>query len=475
MSGIKNDGTMRINYLFTIFAGLAALAACAKETAIPDNGQGKVKMTLNTVVTKAAFDDVSASSWTFGFETSDQLSVRNSTVSNLRTFTRQDDGSFTSEDATPTANKATWYAVYPKYDSSISLLNQAGTPESAAALYVLTGIQANVPGGATSLSITLNPRMSVLKIVNNLGNISISIKVDGDSNFLTGLTPVYSSEISFNKTTSSNYLSARLLNTAVKGTYYVCVPAGRPIGIYNNGTLIKSSSSGLTAGKYYTVNVDNPNLIPGLFSISSTKQVRFTKGNLYRDSKSSWKIEANQLAYPASWDENHVGHLYFCDIEDKPSNTYAATYSSSGRTMSDDLFYRAQRSINGDYGYYYNPSRSEWDYLLCSRPNHDNLYKADVTVEGVDGCVIIANDDFAGTIASSYASEAEVTAAGLLCLPPAGTRQGTAISAGLNYYWTSTPGSDIANACSFNFPLGTYTVSQLSRSYGCPVRLVLEQ
>ena len=144
--------------------------------------------------------------------------------------------------------------------------------------------------------------------------------------------------------------------------------------------------------------------------------------------------------------------------------------------MGDDLFGTIKsRSINGDYGEYYNLGRIEWEYLFNLRPKHANLYRIGVTVEGVGNCLIIAPDDFVGEIATNYATEAEVTSAGLVCLPPAGVRNGTSINtdAGVpSFYWTGAPGSQIAYGDAFYPMMNIEFTSTFDRSNGCPVRLV---
>ena len=56
----------------------------------------------------------------------------------------------------------------------------------------------------------------------------------------------------FTVTTSNSKVS--LLTKPEPGTYYIAVPAGVKIAIYNGGTLVRATKDkGLTAGKYYTV------------------------------------------------------------------------------------------------------------------------------------------------------------------------------------------------------------------------------
>lgn len=56
----------------------------------------------------------------------------------------------------------------------------------------------------------------------------------------------------FTVTTSNSKVS--LLTKPEPGTYYIAVPAGVKIAIYNGGTLVRATKDkGLTAGKYYNL------------------------------------------------------------------------------------------------------------------------------------------------------------------------------------------------------------------------------
>lgn len=239
-----------------LFVGLVTLFSCSDEKLFNTNTSDvKGKMTMNAKVinsdgasTRASFDDVTASTWVFNFQTNDVVKVNNTENSTYCTFTKTEE-TFVSSDAMPTTATSTWYAYFPS--ENINLSNQAGTPESIANLYALAGSQADVLGGTQSLSIELAAKSSILKIDNQVGEINIQLK-DADGKFISGLKANNGEYTVISGTTSTTLLSA----TEV-GTYYVIVPSAQKIDIYNGDVKIKGTKeAGLTAGKCYSISIN---------------------------------------------------------------------------------------------------------------------------------------------------------------------------------------------------------------------------
>lgn len=246
---------MNKNSACALFVGLVTLFSCSDEKLFNTNTpDAKGKMTMNAKVinsdgasTRASFDDVTASTWVFNFQTNDVVKVNNTENSTYCTFTKTEE-TFVSSDAMPTTATSTWYAYFPS--ENINLSNQAGTPESIANLYALAGSQADVLGGTQSLSIELAAKSSILKIDNQLGEINIQVK-DADGKFISGLKANNGEYTVISGTTSTTLLSA----TEV-GTYYVIVPSAQKIDIYNGDVKIKGTKeAGLTAGKCYSISI----------------------------------------------------------------------------------------------------------------------------------------------------------------------------------------------------------------------------
>ena len=202
------------------------------------------------------------------------------------------------------------------------------------------------------------------------------------------------------------------------------------------------------------------NLLIGAFSVSPTKKVKFTKGNLFWDG-SDYHLEADQLSVADKWDPNHVSHFYWVndtDIEkDVPEyKPYAVYFNNSGLSYADKFWCSKNRKItvDGTSGLHClsGGDEGEWAYLLKSRKNADKLNRNMVNVNGIGQCLVIAPDGYTGTINSSYTAEewAEAEAEGLVCLVSNGFRGGkTKYESDCGYYWTSTP-------MPFNTPLSYF-------------------
>ena len=200
--------------------------------------------------------------------------------------------------------------------------------------------------------------------------------------------------------------------------------------------------------------------LSGVFSVSATKKVHFSKGNLVAT------IDASGA--PTAW--KFSAHQYDCLGEGGANKTIGATAgdvdffgwstSTNGGTSTTDNYGIKTSTTNSDYsGDFYDwgkavgdgntwrtLSKDEWTYLF------NNNSKKWATVNGVKGWVI-APDGFAGTLSSTYADDAALVANNLVFLPAAGFRYGSDVYGvgELGSYWSSTAyGSIDAYGVSFN-------------------------
>ena len=220
-----------------------------------NNGQGK-GMTLianveqdDTRATLTTSDDISGK-WSFAYTGNEKVSVGNNLIDKYYTFTNNG-ANFSCADAKATNTDANWYAYYP--GTTIDLTNQEGTPESAAKLYALAGATTTATTGAEGLKIDMKAKAAVLRIVkvDNYGPCDIYLKTkDG---YVSGLT-AKKNEAGFDVKTSTEKVSVlKKNNTDKAGIYYVIVPAGVYLEVWNDGIKFKTTSNGLSAGKYYTL------------------------------------------------------------------------------------------------------------------------------------------------------------------------------------------------------------------------------
>lgn len=97
----------------------------------------------------------------------------------------------------------------------------------------------------------MKAKAAVLCIVGVKKGESLDINVkDADGKYVSGLTAVKNSA-DFSVQTSD--IKVTLLSKSDAGVYYVVVPAGVKLSVYNGEELIKKTTKGLTAGKYYTL------------------------------------------------------------------------------------------------------------------------------------------------------------------------------------------------------------------------------
>lgn len=242
-------------FLYSVFMlAVVILTACSND----DNGdtQPKRGMILNASVenlsSRATMTDESGT-WKFAFAANDKVSVSNNKISNYYTFTNNG-SQFTCAQAEATTENADWYAYFP--GNEVDLKNQTGTFADVANKFAVAGKTAQTTTGENGLSITLKPKVAVLRVVavDKKGILDIHVKT-ADGGWVKGLT---ATKDAADFTVSTSDTKTTLLHKA-EGTVnageinYVVVPAGVKIAIYNGDLLLNTTKVGLTAGKYYTI------------------------------------------------------------------------------------------------------------------------------------------------------------------------------------------------------------------------------
>lgn len=245
--------------LYSVFMlATMVLAACSSDdTTEPVVKRGMVlKANVEDTDTRATIDTVGGT-WRFAFATGDMVKVGNDKVTDYYTF-KNNGTEFSSADALQTTKDATWYAYFP--GETIDLRNQSGTLADVANKYALAGATATPTTGSNGLTVTMKAKAAVLRIVgvNKDEKLDISVKTADDGKYVSGFKAVKNSE-GFSVETSDTKVS--LLSKQGAGVYYVVVPAGVKISVYNGNEPLYSGdkpmsttkADGLKAGKYYTL------------------------------------------------------------------------------------------------------------------------------------------------------------------------------------------------------------------------------
>lgn len=226
------------------------LAACSSDDITePAVKRGMVlKANVEDTDTRATLTD-NEGKWKFAFATNDEVKVGNDQVEGYYTFTNNGT-EFASTDALQTTKAATWCAFFP--GEKINLTNLSGTFADVAKNYALAGATATPTTGSDGLTVTMKAKAAVLCIVgvNNGEALDINVKTY-NGKYVSGLTAKKNSA-DFDVQTSDTKVA--LLSTSGAGVYYIVVPVGVKLEVYNGTTLIKKTKdAGLKAGKYYTL------------------------------------------------------------------------------------------------------------------------------------------------------------------------------------------------------------------------------
>ncbi|MBR5352242.1 MAG: hypothetical protein IK126_00870 [Bacteroidales bacterium] len=151
--------------------------------------------------------------------------------------------------------------------------------------------------------------------------------------------------------------------------------------------------------------------LPGLFSVSATKQVHFSQGNLqYQASTNTWRFAEHQYDYVGTQTADRYGY-YGGNVSGSDNSNISSTYSGwidlFGWGTGDNPTLRsmdyADFSTFVDWGC--NPisnggnaahlwrtlTSAEWYYLLEGRPNASSKFAAG-NINGVGGLIILPDN-----------------------------------------------------------------------------------
>lgn len=320
------------------------------------------------------------------------------------------------------------------------------------------------------------------------------------------------------KKVTLTFSEAKKIEKESSATFYIPVPAGthNPLAIIvSNGSvasyMITKKSGGVTVERntvYPITFYDNQSdILPGVFSVSTTKRVCFSKGNLqYQASTNTWQFAANQYLYignkagnnTATMRDTQSGWIDLFGWGATGQNSYGQQPYSISTTESD---YKTVATASGDetltidnksdWGYcmggessiWRTLTKDEWNYLLSSsgRGSGNTKFKYGVTVCGVSNCLVIAPDGNTEEIADNYNElygwpSAKVK--GFVCLPPAGYRDGSKFEIydvdGHGLYWTSTAASSTQAYPLIFTKYAVQLTNPVIRSSGYSVRLVTD-
>lgn len=243
---------MRVKLYSVIMLAVVTFTACSNDEMSETQTQKGLTLSasVENLSTRATMTDESGT-WKFAFENKDKVSVSNSKITENYTFQKTGE-QFTCANAMATKEAADWYAYFPSND--VNLTRQDGTLNGVANYLAAAGKMTQATTGKDGLAITLHAQVAVLRIVeaDKKGELDINVKT-ADDKWVTGLSAL-KNQTKFDVKTSNSKTTLLSKENVEAGDFnYVVVPAGVGIQVYNGTVLISQTSTGLTAGKYYTI------------------------------------------------------------------------------------------------------------------------------------------------------------------------------------------------------------------------------
>ena len=274
---------------------------------------------------------------------------------------------------------------------------------------------------------------------------------------------------------------------------------------YSDGTVAKVDSISMVAPEE-----PEPSAGIGIFSVSSDKQVTFSKGNLqYTQSTNTWSFASAQ--YEMIGTDNVTGGSVSSDPkygDEKYGDALADKVDLFGWSTSANNFGVSTSEYNSDYlgsfvdwgtnkigadapNTWRTLTEGEWDYLLNTRTNASVL-KGVAQVNGVNGLIFLPDNwtcpagvtfksgfhsnygvDYASYQTFTAAEWSKLESAGAVFLPAAGGRFGSDVYDVLNIggYWSATGLNGNGASCLY-FSSDEASVDDCDRYDGRSVRLV---
>ena len=253
-----------------------------------------------------------------------------------------------------------------------------------------------------------------------------------------------------------------------------------------------------------------PGTLSGLFSVSSTKQVLFSKGNLQAvftsayTSTCTWQFAANQWGYIGTAsgganryvDNNQVTTAGTVDLFGwVGASASLAAYGINKSTNTTHYGTGASEALMEDWGTtmgsgWRTLTKDEWVYLFDTRATTSGVRFAKATVNSVSGVILLPDDwstsyyslsntnnkgvNYTSNSITSSDWTSKLEAHGAVFLPAAGCRNSQSVSdaGSKGRYWSSTT-YNANQAYYVTFTSGALSPENLEyRLYGCSVRLV---
>jgi len=369
---------------------------------------------------------------------------------------------------------------------------QVGTLADIAAKYDYA--TATVTVASVSASGNIVPTVATTMFENQQAIVKFTLIDKAD-----GTTPLSATKLVINDGTTDYTITpasaTSVIYAAIPGFTSKTVKLAATVG--NKTYTYEKASQSFTNGQYYEITVkmtEKPDLLSGVFSVSSTKKVKFSKGNL-RYASGTWSFFDFQNDYYTS---------YSADAWDKFGwSTSKTTYGMNTSTSNSDysgsfVDWGSNNALQTALGTgWFTLSSAEWTYLFNTRSastvgGTEKGRYAKAKVNDVQGVILFpdtythpdgvtaptnVNKNNVSFDSNTYtvADWTKMESAGCVFLPNAGYRDGTSLISLRIFgaYWSATPsGTDKAYYVNFYSGYVDPAYNANERRLGFSVRLV---
>ena len=515
--------TMRYLGLAAFIAAGTLLAGCSKEEEQTENQGIETENVVVTLTARVSLGNTSSKAVNGDgvktFAVGDQIAV---VYTNTSTETVKATSQALTAGDISNAKKSAQFTVTlinpvagsVRYVYPASMVDDSGEMTSLASQDgTLAGLQAfDYAEGSGTMTSTALP---AIDLTNQIAVGKFTLKDYTGTTDLTGISSltVYSDGQSYTITPASTLSDT--VYVAMKPITDKAVSFKASDGTYTYWKLVPSAT--LAASNFYPVNVTMgyPGVLPGQFSVGSTSQVYFSRGNLQATgtilsspaSGWAWAFAEDQYGFIGSAVANNAicdngfvstggtVDLFGCSTDNALNYHGLHNYNSSQSTSFaggfDDWGKLAiSNGGNAANSGWRTPDQGEWSYLFQTRDNFAGKYGY-ATVSGVTGVVVLPDAwslpegcSFTAGMANGWTTNsydadkwAQMEAFGAVFLPAAGNRYTTSVAeVGTGgYYWSSTfKNSAKAYVLSFNETNDLSVTADIDCYVGLSVRLVMD-
>lgn len=418
------------------------------------------------------------------------------------------------EGTIPTVNN--YHVAANEITENYTLLMTGLIPNSTYNVRAYVISNANVIYGGLRQFSTMNTPTLAIITTNNATNITQSSATCGGNITSNGGSTITECGICWSTSTNPNIHSSHTSSFITDGSFTIEITGLQSATKYY-ARAYATNGTGTSYGEeisFTTLHEWQNGILPGLFSVSKTKKVNFSQGNLqYKASTDTWRFAGSQheivgvsnanisSSYngwidlfgwgTSGWDNGNVFyHPYDSDNTNGAWYGPSGGYNLSGSYINSDWgVYNAISNGGNNSGMWRTLAKFEWNYLLFERNTAYGIRFAKAYIDGVAGIILLPDDWNPGYYSlyntnsvnqHYYSNNISATewntleSLGAVFLPASSYRKGNIIENWeplKGYYWTSSY-VDNTKAKYIEFNDSQFFIGDRVRYEGFSVRLI---